>query len=42
MKSGHQGRRFWRVTRLVVLLLAVGAALSWAWSTAGGSLPTSG
>ena len=37
MKSVRQGRRFWRVTRLVVRLLAVVAALSWAWSAAGGS-----
>lgn len=37
MKSVLQGRRVWRIARLVVLLLAVGAALSWAWSAAGGS-----
>jgi Ca-activated chloride channel family protein len=37
MQAGHQGRRFWRIAWLIVLLLAVGAALSWAWSAAGGA-----
>lgn len=37
MKFVRQGRRVWRFTLLVVLLLAVGAALAWAWSAAGGA-----
>ena len=37
MQCVRPGRRFWRLALLAVLLLAVGAALSWAWSAAGGS-----
>jgi Ca-activated chloride channel family protein len=37
MKSKRQGRRFWRFALGVVLLLALGAALSWAWRAAGGA-----
>lgn len=36
MKSTQQGRRFWYVVRLVLLLLALGGSLSWAWSATGG------
>jgi Ca-activated chloride channel homolog len=36
MRSTQQGGRFWHVARLVLLLLALGGALAWAWSAAGG------
>jgi Ca-activated chloride channel family protein len=36
MTSTQQRRRFWHVVQLVLLLLALGGALSWTWSAAGG------
>jgi Ca-activated chloride channel homolog len=36
VKSTQQGRRFWHVARMVLLLLALGGAFSWAWAAAGG------
>jgi Ca-activated chloride channel family protein len=36
MKSTLQGKSFWYLARLALLILALGGALVWAWSAAGG------
>jgi Ca-activated chloride channel family protein len=36
MKAILQGRCFWHLARLVLLIVTLGGALAWAWSAAGG------